>query len=178
MAALPAIDPNDVRKSMMAFHLFSTFCTMVPLVDCSQVIIIPKVAFILISVLVPTKGIVGLDLKWKYDVKIFPAKELASYWLTSYVSQSEARFLAGNSVDFQPDTFFFISDSTHVCIWRAVVSVVAVVRPSTVVVIARDCCCKLAFRWCLLHTPVDHLKMKYSKWVMAFLGNYILYFGI
>ena len=37
MAALPAIDPNDVRKSMMAFHLFSTFCTMVPLVDCSQV---------------------------------------------------------------------------------------------------------------------------------------------
>ena len=66
MAALPAIDPNDVRKSMMAFHLFSTFCTMVPLVDCSQVIVIPKVkfrAFILISVLVPTKGIVGLDLK-------------------------------------------------------------------------------------------------------------------
>ena len=36
MATLPAIDPNDVRKSMMAFHLLSTFCTIVPLVDCSQ----------------------------------------------------------------------------------------------------------------------------------------------
>ena len=29
------------------------------------------------------KGIVGLDLRWKYDVKLFPAKKLASDWLSS-----------------------------------------------------------------------------------------------
>ena len=28
-----------------------------------------------------TKGLVGLDLVWKYNVKIFPAKKLASDWL-------------------------------------------------------------------------------------------------
>ena len=36
-----------------------------------------------------TKGIVGLDLRWKYDVKLFPAKKLASDWLTLLVNQSE-----------------------------------------------------------------------------------------
>jgi proteasome activator subunit 4 len=35
MASLPGIDPNDMRKSMMAFQLISTFCTLVPIVDCS-----------------------------------------------------------------------------------------------------------------------------------------------
>ena len=44
------------------------------------------------------KGVVCLDLKWKYDVKLFPAKKLASHWLTSKVSQSETSFLAGNSL--------------------------------------------------------------------------------
>ena len=28
------------------------------------------------------KGIVGLDLRWKYDIKLFSAKKLASDWLT------------------------------------------------------------------------------------------------
>ena len=36
------------------------------------------------------KGIVvGLDLRWKYDVKLFPVKKLASDWLTLRVNQSE-----------------------------------------------------------------------------------------
>ena len=35
MATLPAIDPNDHTKSMVAFQLISTFCTIVPMVDCS-----------------------------------------------------------------------------------------------------------------------------------------------
>ena len=32
---------------------------------------------------VSIKGIVGLDLWWKYDVKLFPAKKLASDWTTN-----------------------------------------------------------------------------------------------
>ena len=36
MATLPAIDPNDVKKSMVAFQLISTFFTVVPLTDCSK----------------------------------------------------------------------------------------------------------------------------------------------
>ena len=36
MSTLPAIDPNDVMKSMKALQLMSLYCTLVPLVDCSQ----------------------------------------------------------------------------------------------------------------------------------------------
>ena len=32
---------------------------------------------------VTTKGIVGLDLGLKFDVKLFPAKKLTSDWLIS-----------------------------------------------------------------------------------------------
>ena len=33
---------------------------------------------------VSIKGIVGLDLRWKYDdVKLFPAKKLVSDWITN-----------------------------------------------------------------------------------------------
>ena len=28
------------------------------------------------------KGIVGLDLRWNYDIKLFPSKKLASDWIT------------------------------------------------------------------------------------------------
>ena len=44
---------------------------------------------------VSIKGIVGLDLRWKYDVKLFSAKKLASDWLTKLVNQSEASFFGG-----------------------------------------------------------------------------------
>lgn len=36
MATLPAIDPNDVQKAMVAFQLISIYCSLVPLVNCSQ----------------------------------------------------------------------------------------------------------------------------------------------
>ena len=36
MATLPAIDPNDIRKAMVAFQMISIYCTIVPLVDCSK----------------------------------------------------------------------------------------------------------------------------------------------
>ena len=36
MSTLPAIDPNDMLKSMKALQLMSLYCTLVPLVDCSK----------------------------------------------------------------------------------------------------------------------------------------------
>ena len=33
---LPAIDSNDVGKSMVAFQLISIYCTIIPIVDSSQ----------------------------------------------------------------------------------------------------------------------------------------------
>ena len=36
LATVPGIDPNDMRKSMVAFQFLSTFCTLVPLVDSSD----------------------------------------------------------------------------------------------------------------------------------------------
>ncbi len=36
MATLPGIDPNDTRKAMVTFQFLSTFCTLVPMVDCSS----------------------------------------------------------------------------------------------------------------------------------------------
>ena len=34
--ALPGIDPNDFKKSMITFQFLSTFATLVPIVDCSS----------------------------------------------------------------------------------------------------------------------------------------------
>ena len=55
-----------------------------------------------------TKGMIGLDLRWKYDVKLFLAKKLVSDWLTLLVNQWEASFLAGNSL-----TSYFHFKSKH-----------------------------------------------------------------
>ena len=56
------------------------------------------VVFVLCMMLKNLRLRVGLDLRWKYYVKLFPTKELASDWLSRKVSQSEASFLAGNSL--------------------------------------------------------------------------------
>jgi len=34
--SLPGIDPNDIKKSLMTFHLISSFSSLVPIVDCSS----------------------------------------------------------------------------------------------------------------------------------------------
>eukprot|EP00094_Tigriopus_californicus_P000230 TCALIF_00223-PA protein Name:"Similar to psme4 Proteasome activator complex subunit 4 (Xenopus laevis)" AED:0.06 eAED:0.06 QI:66/0.84/0.71/1/0.84/0.85/14/306/1826 len=36
MACLPGIDPNDIRKSMVTIQFISIYCTLIPIVDCSQ----------------------------------------------------------------------------------------------------------------------------------------------
>jgi len=38
MASLPAVDPNDTRKTLVTFQLVTTIATLVPIVDCSSVI--------------------------------------------------------------------------------------------------------------------------------------------
>ncbi|KAI1295461.1 Proteasome activator complex subunit 4 [Halotydeus destructor] len=38
MAALPGIDSNDCRKSVVAFQFISTFVTLIPLVDCTSAV--------------------------------------------------------------------------------------------------------------------------------------------
>ena len=35
MASLPAVDPNDSRKTLVTFQLVTTIATLVPIVDCS-----------------------------------------------------------------------------------------------------------------------------------------------
>ncbi|ESP01603.1 hypothetical protein LOTGIDRAFT_238219, partial [Lottia gigantea] len=36
--ALPGIDPNDFKKSLMTFQMLSTFSTLIPIIDCSQAV--------------------------------------------------------------------------------------------------------------------------------------------
>jgi proteasome activator subunit 4 len=38
MASLPAVDPNDLRKTLVTFQLVTTIATLVPIIDCSSAI--------------------------------------------------------------------------------------------------------------------------------------------
>lgn len=38
MASLPAVDPNDLRKTLVTFQLVTTIATLVPIVDCSAAV--------------------------------------------------------------------------------------------------------------------------------------------
>ena len=44
---------------------------------------------------ITTKGIVGLDLRWKFDVKLFPAKKLTSDYLDQLDYLIRGQFFAG-----------------------------------------------------------------------------------
>ncbi len=62
MAAIPGIDPNDQRKSMIAFQFISTFCSLIPLVDVSTSTHHFKVRFISFLSLISINAIQFQDL--------------------------------------------------------------------------------------------------------------------